>query len=272
MMQVVEHTALLTVRKIIFSMYLHRDVVVDFYIPKDIEDPSTLSLLLINDGQDLAKMHFAGLIEGLLNSGQIQPLFCVGIHTGAERKMEYGTARILDYMGRGAKAKAYTKFILEELLCFIHIEYGIERFRKTGFAGFSLGGLSAVDIVWHHPQLFSIAAVFSGSLWWRTKSLEDGYNEETDRIMHKQIRHGKFHPELKFFFSTGSLDETADRNNNGIIDSIDDTLGLIDELEVLGYQQYKDIYYINLEDGKHDVETWGRAFPFFLLWAFGISA
>ena len=84
--------------------------------------------------------------------------------------------------------------------------------------------------------------------------------------MHTQIASGTYAPGLKFYFTTGSLDETADRNKNGIIDSIDDTLALIERLEVLGYKKGDDIVYINFEDGKHDVTTWGRAMPHFLLW------
>ena len=30
-----------------------------------------------------------------------------------------------------------------------------------------------------------------------------------------------------------------------------------------------DIHYINYEDGKHDVKTWGRAMPAFLKWGWG---
>jgi hypothetical protein len=68
------------------------------------------------------------------------------------------------------------------------------------------------------------------------------------------------------FFETGTLDETADRNNNGIIDSIDDTLSLIEELVKKGYDPETDIRYLELPDGKHDVATWARAFPEFLKW------
>jgi hypothetical protein len=64
------------------------------------------------------------------------------------------------------------------------------------------------------------------------------------------------------------LDEKADRNNNGIIDSIDDTISLIDELTAKGYSREKDIVYLELADGRHDVPTWGRAFPAFLQFAF----
>ena len=121
-------------------------------------------------------------------------------------------------------------------------------------------------MTWHYPDIFSIASVFSGSLWWRTKKLDDDYNDDTDRIMHQQIRKGEYTPGLRFYFTTGSMDETADRNNNGIIDSIDDTLDLIKELRRLGYNPEYEVKYINYEDGKHDVPTWGRAMPAFLLW------
>ncbi len=33
----------------------------------------------------------------------------------------------------------------------------------------------------------------------------------------------------------------------------------------LGYDN-SDIKYVNFEDGKHDVPTWARAMPGFLLW------
>jgi iron(III)-enterobactin esterase len=249
------------------SRFLNRPVVIDFYVPQVMTAGTPVSLLLINDGQDLAKMRFAQMLDDLLAQDRLQPLFSVGIHAGTERKMEYGTAKQSDYEGRGAKAKNYEQFILHELLPYIHDTYNIASFAQCTFAGFSLGGLMALDITCNHPHLFSVAAVFSGSLWWRSKALHDGYNEATDRIMHKQIRERPHHPGQQFYFTTGSLDETSDRNGNGIIDSIDDTLDLIAELKNAGYADDA-ICYINYEDGKHDVETWGRAMPHFLTWAF----
>lgn len=254
-------------QKKICSAYLKREVVIDFYFPANFE-PSAISFLLINDGQDLPKMHFAEMFDELLLSGQINPLLCVGIHA-ADRLAEYGTAHILDFKKRGKKSLAYQKFLLNELLPLVHISYRIEKFLVNAIAGFSLGGLSAIDTVWNNPEIFSIAAVFSGSLWWRSKDLGDGYNEDTDRIMHRKIRENKYHPGLKFYITTGSLDETADRNNNGIIDSIDDALDLIEELKKKGYNTEYDISYINYEDGKHDVASWAKAMPRFLLWGWG---
>ena len=76
-------------------------------------------------------------------------------------------------------------------------------------------------------------------------------------------------PGKRFYFTTGSLDETADRNHNGIIDSIDDTLDLIKDLEAKGYDKNRDIFYYEMPDGHHDMPTWAKALPVFLKWAFG---
>lgn len=259
-------SAILVENAFISSVYLDREVMVDFYLPENMGEFSFVNLLLINDGQDLHKFHFQSILEELYRQNVIEPLLCVGIHCGTDRKMEYGTVAYTDYKGRGAKAGWHKNFVLEELIPFVQKKYKLDGFRRKGYAGFSLGGLSALDAVWNHPEEFSIAGVFSGSLWWRLRGLSDGYVEETDRIMHKLVREGSYKPGLRFYFTTGSLDEKMDRNNNGVIDSIDDTVGLIEELERKGYHKEKDIRYINYENGRHDVFTWGKAMPEFLKW------
>ena len=253
-------------QKTFLSFFLNREVTIDFYLPTNVPKPSELSILVINDGQDLPKMKFDVMLNEMLLSKSITPVLCAAVHASDKRMMEYGTVGLKDYKGRGGDAGLYQQFLIEELIPFVQFEYRIERFSSKAVAGFSLGGLSALDTVWSHPKLFNLAGVFSGSLWWRTKDLEEGYVEETDRIMHQKIKAGYWVPGLRFYFTTGSLDETADRNNNGIIDSIDDTLGLIKELKSLGYAAPDDIYYINDEQGRHDVTTWGKAMPGFLLW------
>ena len=254
------------------SEFLGRDVKVDFYLPANVRETSEISLLLINDGQDLEKLGLQKMLNELYHAKSITPLLCVGIHAGKARKNEYGTAKIFDYKGRGTKAGLYNRFVFEELLPFIRSNFLIPEFKEKAFAGFSLGGLSALDIAWNHPREFSKIGVFSGSFWWRTKDQNDeDYRDDTDRIMHRQIRNGDYYPWLKFFFECGAGDEEDDRNNNGIIDSIDDTLDLIKELVEKGYDEDNDIHYLQIEDGKHDVETWARAMPAFLKWGWGIK-
>jgi enterochelin esterase-like enzyme len=267
------------------SKYLDRAVRIDLYrLPQDPSGQSMLredgtpasgpggnpALLLINDGQDLERLGLAAILDELYGRGHINPLFCVGIHAGADRKMEYGTAGVPDYQGRGARAGEYSRFVFEELLPVVHERSGIDYFAEKAFAGFSLGALSAMDIVWSNPAEFSKAGLFSGSFWWRTKDREDGsYQDETDRIMHRRVRESAFRPGLRFYFECGTQDEGEDRNGNGVIDSIDDTQDLIRELVLKGYEPNSDIQYTEIEGGRHDVETWARAMPDFLEWGWG---
>lgn len=271
-MLIEELSNILVEQKLIASRFLKRNVLVDLYLPKDIPTPSALSLLLLNDGQNLPEMPFAPVLNSLLSSAQISPLLCVGVHCSHDRIDEYATANTLDYAGRGKKAKAYQKFIVEELLPIVHTEYALEIFQQKAIAGFSMGGLSAIDTLWNYPDVFSVAGVFSGSLWWRLRDLNDGYADDKHRIMHQQIRKKKHLPGKRFYFTTGSLDETADRNKNGVIDSIDDTVDLIKELENIGYKKEQDICYVNDGEGRHDVATWAKALPHFLLWLSPIAS
>lgn len=228
------------------------------------------SLLLINDGQELDRMGLVGILEELDGRGGLEPLLCVGIHAGAARKMEYGTAGRPDYQGWGNSAGAYSRFILEELIPAIRMRFGVASFRQKAFAGFSLGALSAMDIVWHHSQEFAVLGCFSGSFWWRTKDKSDpSYNERCDRIMHDEVRRGGYYPWLRFFFECGTEDERDDRNHNGVIDSIDDTQDLMAELVKKGYDPGKDMRYLEIEGGRHEVGTWARAMPEFLWWGWG---
>ncbi len=251
------------------SEYLDREVKVDVYWPEKMDNKEPMSLLFVNDGQDFPKMPFTDLFNKLLHEDELKPLMVVAIHCSAERRLEYGTADVLDFMNRGSRAKYHRKFLLLELIPHILRQYALKEVAEISYAGFSLGGLSALDVAWKYPNVFTKVGVFSGSLWWRLRDLNDHYEEDRDRIMHKLIREGSYHPGLKFFFQTGNLDETMDRNNNGIIDSIDDTLSLIEELELKGYKKEKDIRYYELPDGRHDVPSWARAFPVFLKWGWG---
>ena len=89
--------------------------------------------------------------------------------------------------------------------------------------------------------------------------------------MHQQIRNAEFREGMKFFFQCGELDEEEDRNRNGVIDSIDDTIDIMKELLAKGYMEGRDMAYLQLPDGRHDVPSWARAFPSFLKWGWGLE-
>ena len=243
---------------------------VDIFHPSNVTNSSQLSLLLINDGQNLCDLNFESLLESLYTAGEIEPVMAVGIHAGENRIMEFGIASQADYLGRGMDARLYTSFLVDELLPFLYNRFVGITFKEKAVAGFSLGGLTALDIVWNHPEQFNKAGVFSGSFWWRSVDQSDHqYNDETHRIMPRQIERRKFQPGQRFFFQCGGMDETMDRNNNGIIDSIDDTMAVINELKIKGYKTGRDIFYLEIPDGRHDITTWQKAMPEFLRWGWG---
>lgn len=249
------------------SASLGRDVAVTILLPHGFSASETYPLVLFNDGQDFESLRMAETVGSLQSAGRIARCVIAGIHANDARIYEYGTAHQPDYAGRGDKAGLTTSFVLEELVPYLAHHYHTV---PTGiaYAGFSLGGLMALDVVWNHPDVFSNAGIFSGSLWWRQKALNEGY-AESDRIMHRQIRDTEHTAPLNFWFQCGTWDEYDDRDGDGVIDSIQDTLECIGELERKGYGWGREIRYVEVKEGMHNSETWAKALPDFLVWVSG---
>ena len=249
------------------SSKLGRPVNVEIFRPVAVHDKRTYPILILNDGQDAEALQIRYAIERLWQREEIEPVVAVAIHAG-DRMQEYGVATENDFSGRGSKASMYSSFIVEELIPHLqnHFQFDVN---NVCIAGFSLGALSAVDIAWNHSDIFKKVGAFSGSFWWRNKDSSDkNFDEKINRIMHNQIRDSESRPELKFWFQTGTKDENSDRNKNGVIDSIDDTLDLIAELTKKGYRPFHDIVYHEVKGGEHNQHTWAQAMPQFLKWAF----
>ena len=226
-------------------------------------------VLYLNDGQDLRALRVKATLQRLCERRALQPLIVVAIPTNADRLNEYGTSRTLDYKGRGARALAYQRFVIEELMPEIN---GLYRTRtgpgNTAVLGASLGGLAAFDVAWHNPQVFGICGVFSGSFWWRTDS-QDLTAKTISRITHHMVRDCDQPPALRFWFQAGTEDEKDDRDNNGVIDAIQDTTELMDELALKGYARNVDMTYVQVEGGQHNPTTWAGVLDQFLSFAFG---
>ncbi len=254
----------------IYTKLLQRNVAVEIMTPPEIDKNHRYPLLVLNDGQDSDAVKVKETVERLVAEKLIPEIIVVGV-VAADRMQEYGVAFRSDYFGRGKLAKAYSNFIVTELVPYITYKYPISHSNtERAMAGYSLGGLSAIDIVWNNFDVFGKAGVFSGSFWWRKRDAGSFfYSDYRDRLMHLQVRRGKFKPGMKFWFETGTQDESGDRNKNGVIDSIDDTMDLISELTRKGYRPFHDIQYLEIKGGKHNQQTWAEAMPEFLKWAFG---
>lgn len=250
-----------TASELLFSKHLNRSVRIDLYLPNAAD--RVWSLLLLNDGQDGPALK---LEQAHKEINATTPVMIVGIHAG-DRMAEYGTAGQLSDSGLGKQSGAYQDFILKELLPDLHRRYPISaRPERVGIAGCSLGGLSAIDLAWSRPKVFGIAGVFSGSLWWR----DQAYNQQkpdANRVMHKRVSSGAKRKQ-RIWLMAGTADEDSDRNQNGIIDAIDDTLQLIDLLKDKVNQPEQNICYLEVIDGEHNPATWAKVMPEFLKWAY----
>jgi len=253
-----------------YSKSLNRKVVFRFVAPGNYRKSShAFPVLLMNDGQDYQAMKLDETLTQAFANTAIKPFCYVGISCNDNRLNEYGTSGTPDFKNRGNKAMQYSKFIIEEFIPFLKSEFKLSnRQADWVFCGMSLGGLSALDIAYKHPAYFHKVGVFSGSFWWRNKAYVKGDKLDRSRIILDIIKNRPHITGQKFWFQCGTDDETADRNNNGVIDAIDDTQDVIKELEKKGYSYPGDITYLEVNGGKHDLPTWGKVFPEFLEWAF----
>jgi enterochelin esterase-like enzyme len=250
------------------SRTLRREVTVDVYQPPSGHlDP--LRLFCFHDGQDLRVMPVEAIMHKLIAEEKSPPFLIVGIHANEKRMREYGTISTTDFAGRGDLALNHAHFVVKQLLPYLEKKYQLSPDpAHRSIAGFSLGGLSAFDLAWHYPHLFGTTGVFSGALWWRSKDY-DPKDPDANRILHTQVAQDQKLPKLKYWFQAGTLDEKEDRNKNGIIDAIDDTLDLIKALELRGYHPQKDLHYHEVVGGKHHPKTWAKVLPDFLRWGLG---
>ena len=253
------------------SKYLERGVKVDVFLPPQYghNNRQSYPTIYFNDGQDMLALGMFDTLTRLYTEGVLPPIIIVAMYCNENRINEYGTARQADYKNRGNKAHHYANFVLYELMPYINDEYKcLLEPENRAFAGFSLGALSALDIAWQNPMLFSKVGVFSGSLWWRAREWT-AQDPDGGRIMHDIIAKSEYQKGMKFWFEVGTRDEDSDRNNNGVIDVIDDTQDLMDELFRIGYRPHEDVKYLEVEGGEHNPHTWGKVMPDFLTWAFG---
>src|SRR5262249_1461430 len=151
----------------------------------------------------------------------------VAIPANRERMMEYGISGEADSRGRGARAAAYSSFVLEEVLPAVVARTGCEfQASSSAILGASLGGLSALDLACRNPDVFGNCGVFSGSFWWRADS-SSVRAKQASRIAHRMVREtrefGPARSALRIWLEAGTDDELEDRDGNGVIDAIQDT-------------------------------------------------
>lgn len=253
------------------STLLNNTRTLAIYLPDDYDSTTTrYPVLYANDGQDMTAVHLKKTLEALYQQGAIEKIIVVAVYATNDRLQEYGIANVPDYKRRGSQAGLYSRFVLDELMPYLNDHYRtLSGPEHTAVMGWSLGGLMAFDLAWQNPEAFGAAGIFSGSFWWRDAD-GDVSVMQSARIAHRLVREGQPHPGLRLWFEAGTQDETDDRDNNGVIDAIQDTTELMDELRAKGYVDGEDMLYVQVEGGQHNQATWGEVLPEFLKWAFPV--
>lgn len=260
------------------TLYLGERQVV-LYQPAFAFDRGQAYLLFINDGQDMGKLGLAATLDAMWKSHGLPPLVVAAlpVSPGGDRLQDYGTAEhdasIPCDTGDGGtpllgtRAGAYGLYVVRQVVPAVLDLTGITpTVAHTGFLGASLGGLSAVSIAWDHPERFGFAGAMSGSFWWRSQSGTVQQRNDS-RIQQAIVRRSAPHPGFGAWFEAGTDDETADRDGNGVIDAIDDTLALMAALRTVGLGDGPDLVYRQVQGGIHDYVTWASVLPEFLAWA-----
>jgi enterochelin esterase-like enzyme len=145
----------------LYSKHLQRNVKLHILHTPPPSDRSLFNLLILNDGQDLEKLRVKETLDSLYKTGKILPLVIIGVEAG-DRMQEFGVTDKPDYLKRGSRATFYDAFINNELYPYAKKESGVRKFQSVVIAGCSMGGLSAFDIAWNHPDKISKVGVFSG--------------------------------------------------------------------------------------------------------------
>jgi predicted alpha/beta superfamily hydrolase len=202
----------------------------------------------MHDGQNLfdPATAFAGVdwglsttAEQLIASRAIQPLIIVGIYnTGAARMAEYTPVK--DAQGRGGKARAYGKLIVEELKPFIDAEYRtMPDASNTGLGGSSLGGLVSLYLGLRHPEIFGKLIVMSPSLWW------------ANRAIFKEVTKLRRATGQKIWLDIGTREEKDWKT------TVENARALRDSLAAKGWALEKDLAFLEVEGAGHNEQAWG---------------
>jgi enterochelin esterase-like enzyme len=228
------------------------------------ENLTDLPLVILFDGQNHERLGLLQTLNQLWFEQNVKPFALVALWAGSARLENYGIPGRPDYQGRGARGEAFGKFLLQELLPELEKNYPITKNPRQRFlVGFSFTGLGALAQVLTNPTQWGGAIIMSGSFWWRS-----GTDAQNTRIILDVIQKLPQFPRVhRFWMMAGTAEETSDRDGDGIIDVVDDTLDVVQALKQKGYPDALLSMSI-IEGGRHHESTWLQHLPSALKWLF----
>jgi pullulanase len=228
-------------------------------------------VLYMDDGQDIAAVHAGETLERLYRERTIRPFILVAIRMPKDRMAAYGLADRVGgsslvantkYGPIGVQAQAYSEWLVQTLVPYIDAHLRTQpNPQGRAILGWSLGGINAFSLGWNYPDVFGRVGAFSPSFWMPAEA-----KTPTQRIAPMLVERGKTPPGFRAYFAVGTAEETDDRDNDGVIDVVDDAQDLAAQLRAKGAKEVK---VVPLENGRHRQTSWAAMLPGFLEWAFG---
>jgi len=250
------------------SKYLsaRRDVIV--FLPPGYGDAanagSRYPVLYMHDGQNLfdAATSFGGVEWGLdetatklIEQGKIVPIIIVGICNTSARMTEYTYGA--DSEPKGKSGEQYLQFVAEELKPFIDQTYRTKPDRKnTAVGGSSLGGLISLYMASTRPDVFSMAAVISPSLFW-----------DNSRAIKEVPSHAPYPKDVKFWVDIGTHEgrPAADGGPNAAVLNCRQLIAAFDKAGLTRDVNYR---YEEIEGAAHNEAAWSARIDRTLLYFF----
>jgi predicted alpha/beta superfamily hydrolase len=186
--------------------------------------------------------HVGHTADDFILTGAVQPLIIVGIYNVGKVRINEYTPTKAPRLG-GGRADRYAKFLIQEVMPFIHQEYrALPEPRLTGMGGSSLGGLLSLYLGLKHPQIFGRLAALSPSVWWN------------QRVIHRFAAAAPVEPRPRIWLDIGTKEGPR---------IVPDVEQFRDILLQKGWQLGKDLSYQRIEGAEHNEAAWAqRVGPF----------
>ncbi len=208
------------------------------------EPDRRFSVLYMQDGQNLFDpatafhgncWHMGETTDALILAGEIEPLIVVGIYNTGEHRIDEYTP-VEDKRLGGGQADAYGQMLVEELKPFVDRAYRtLPGIANCAMGGSSLGGLVTLYLGLRYTWMFSKLAVMSPSVWWRNRAIL----KTVGKIRRK--------PELKIWLDIGT-----NEGQRALPDARELNLKLVEK----GWEQGRDLFYLEAQDATHSESAW----------------
>lgn len=257
----------------------------DFYVylpPSYGRDPGRrYPVLYLQDGQNVfdRRTAFMGrewgvdeVADELIRKGEIEELIIVGVSNTPARMDEYSP--VADPEHGGGQAGQYGHFLVDELKPYVDANYLTDtRPAGTTVAGSSMGGLVSLFLAFTYPHVFGMAGALSPSLWWASGDLA------------ARIAADRRPGPAKLWLDMGTAEGRSDTLSprplgpdgkfgppgpaNGVKDVLDYTREMRQALLFRGYEEGRNLLYLEVPGGTHTEESWSARIGLFLKALYG---